>query len=40
MEATNIDFSELVEFDGFSAFESANKTRLEELVEGPESIRI
>jgi endonuclease G, mitochondrial len=40
MEATNIDFSELVEFDGFSEFESANKTRLEELVEGPESIRI
>jgi endonuclease G len=40
IEATNIDFSALQEFDGFSEHEARTNQPLEELIEGPESIRI
>jgi endonuclease G, mitochondrial len=37
---TGIDFSPLVEFDGFSQHEAATGQELTETLEGPESIRI
>jgi hypothetical protein len=40
MEATGIDFSALVEFDGFSQHESVAGGRLEERLESFEQIRI
>jgi len=40
MEATGIDFSALVEFDGFSQYESVTGQPLEEQLESLEQIRI
>lgn len=40
MDNTNIDFSELIPFDGFSGYEEANKIQLEERLDTFASIRI
>jgi endonuclease G len=40
MKATKIDFSALLDYDGFSQHEAATNTELTEVIEGPESIRL